>query len=100
MSESVLGISGAGIQKGNLTSNLSTWNGNIGFLSVDLFISTKENSTHGTQVALGPLSTVCSFMKSFIVQDVLKAFSEAWIQNWHFPWTHKSLFFQYVKMTP
>lgn len=41
-SKSVLGISRAGIQRGNLACHLSTWNRNTGFLSVDLFISTKK----------------------------------------------------------
>lgn len=62
------------------------------------FIHYKKNSTHRTQVALAPLSTVCNFRKKgYIVQDVLKAFSE----TWHFPWMQKSSFFsRYVKTEP
>lgn len=100
MSKSVLGISGAGIQRGNLASHLSTWKGNTGFLTVDLFISTKKNSTHRTQVAVAPLCTVCNFRKRFYCARCSESFFWGLDSELAFSIDAEVTLFQYVKTIP
>lgn len=99
-SKSVLGISGAGIQRGNLASHLPTWNANTGFLSVDLFISTKNNSKHRTLVALTPLSTVCNFRKRFYHARCSESFFRGLDSKLAFSMDAEATFFHYVKTIP
>lgn len=82
--------------QGSLAFHLSTWNRNTGFLSGDLFISTKKNnSTQRTQVALAPLSTVHHFRTELHYARCSESFFSGLESKLAF---FMEAFFQYVKI--